>query len=390
MSPHPRHRDRGGMTLPELMIALVITLIVVTTALSFFQQQVQAMQIGTGAMRVAQNHRFAISTLRRELRTAGSNVPAKQPPLVYAGADAVVFNADFAAAADSDVFAVYVDSSLPNSAVGALTPAQKGEVAPGTGMMYPDSAYFLGTTNSPAETIAFYFVADATTPRTDDFVLMRRVNREPASVVARNLLRTNNLPFFEYLRLVEEPGELPVVSPFSASTLPLKHAAIHGNVGDSLKVSPIDAIRGVRVQLTATNGRTGAKETRRSTRETIRLTNIGVTALEACGRAPQLNITLSATAQNVGGERRVRLAWTAAADESGGERDILRYLVWRIVNDPTSTNWGEPYLSISAGQTSYVYVDENLTPNTQYRYAVAGQDCTPLQSALATATANTN
>ena len=76
----------------------------------------------------------------------------------------------------------------------------------------------------------------------------------------------------------------------------------------------------------------------------------------------------------------IALTWGPATDETTGERDVVRYVIYRRgVNDPT---WGSPYLSIPSGQPQYTYADGAVTPNETYFYALAAQDCTPSLSDL--------
>jgi hypothetical protein len=114
----------------------------------------------------------------------------------------------------------------------------------------------------------------------------------------------------------------------------------------------------------------------------VRLANAGISALQACGEPPVAGAVLSATPVALpGGSVRVDLAWSAAPDESGGERDVLRYVIWRRVSG--TTDWGDPYLSVSSGVTAYQYRDEQVVGGVRYDYAIASQDCTPSLSPLA-------
>jgi hypothetical protein len=79
----------------------------------------------------------------------------------------------------------------------------------------------------------------------------------------------------------------------------------------------------------------------------------------------------------------VRLVWNAAVDEGGGENDVVRYVVWR--RETGTTDWGDPHLSIPAGNTAYLLDDGVVVSGTSYDYALAAQDCTPTQSQLSIA-----
>jgi len=84
-----------------------------------------------------------------------------------------------------------------------------------------------------------------------------------------------------------------------------------------------------------------------------------------------------------GGEYGIQLTWSRSTDEAGGEADVARYVIYRQ-EGAGGADWGDPYLSIPAGQTAYVYVDENVTSGRTYQYSLAAQDCTPKLSSLTT------
>jgi type II secretory pathway pseudopilin PulG len=376
--------DRRGTTLAELMIGMVLTLVLTTAALTLITQQMQAVEIGTGRMNVLQNYRFALSELRRDLRTMGTGVATEQPWLVYAGGDAIIFNADYASNQPRDPFSVYSDAELPGSAVRALTRGDRAELVPQSGFVYPDTTYG----SFRAETISFYFLPDNTTTRSDDFVLMRRVNTETPEVVSRNLLRTGTQPFFEYLRVIAPPDQPVSLSPVNPGNLPMRHVAVHGRTTgpaaqrDVGAQAVIDSVRAVRVRFTSTNGRSAPRELKRDAMVTIRLPNAGILAVEACGGAPQPVTGVSADTTRIGAERVVVVRFNASVDESAGESDVLRYLIWRRQGaNPWPT---EPQATVSAGQATYVHTDESATMGMQYQYGVAPQDCTPSTASMVT------
>jgi hypothetical protein len=75
----------------------------------------------------------------------------------------------------------------------------------------------------------------------------------------------------------------------------------------------------------------------------------------------------------------VDLAWNAATDETGGEKDVQRYVIWRRLN--TELAFGDPYLSIPpAGLATYGHTDRDVVSGSTYIYGLAAQDCTPLTS----------
>ncbi|MDB4949809.1 MAG: hypothetical protein JWM27_2458 [Gemmatimonadetes bacterium] len=379
-------RDRRGMTLTELLVALVLTGLILAPAFTFMRQQSDAYAMGASRMMLTQNHRFALSTLERDLRTAGSGIPLPgvQPPLVYAGPSVVAFNADYATRDPADPFAVYVDTASIPEEVDALVPARRITI-PGTTFGYPDTTYRSGSGNSPSETIIFYFTADASTPRTDDFVLMRQVNDRPAAVVARNVLRTGTTPFFEYQELVTPATGASYISSLDPTLLPLAHSAkLHGipAQGDSLPASRIDQIRAIRVSFTVTSGQTNARQQSRAVSRLFRLPNAGMAEMQTCGEVPQAGSgPVVVNSGPAGGPPQVTVTWTPSVDETSGEHDVLRYVVWR--KPAAAAEWGDPLGSVSAGSAGYTYTDVTVQRATSYTYGVAAQDCTPALSGIA-------
>ena len=373
-----RVRGRGGMTLVELLVALVVMGLVTSAALAFVQQQERAFSAGSDRMDVLQNYRFAADLLERELRTVGSGVPEGQPVVVYADSAVLAFNVDYATNDTADVFAVYENASAPAAEVGALTRARRFRL-PGTTFVYPDSSYRDGGGNSPAETIVFFFAPDTTTADRDDSALYRQVNDQPPAVVARNLARMPGLPFFQYQELLEVEGEAPRAAWVPAGALPLRHGVpVHLSAADSGSASRVDGVRAVRVSFASTNGETGALRQSRAMSRLIGMPNAGRRRVSACGEAP---LFLSAvTAAQEPNETRVTVSWSPSLDEAAGEDDVVRYAIFR--REPPSTAWGEPYFSVPAGLASYSYSDAAVAEGSTYEYGVTAQDCTPSMSSL--------
>lgn len=375
-------RARSGVSLAELIVALGLFSIILATTLGFYRQQGEAFAQGNERMTLMQNMRYGVTTLEQNLRTAGIGVPMKQPVLIYAGEDVIAFNADYATRTEGDIFAVYHDPRLPAGEASAVTTAGRFLI-PRTSFFYPDSSYYAGSGNSPAETIVFYFEPDATTPRSDDYVLYRQVNGGERRIVARNLISAGG-PFFTYYRTVE--GASTPVQPVPSGQLPLRHTApIHGSAADTGVVARIDSVRAVRVAYAATNGFTDERETTRRIERLIRLPNAGLDTPRSCGNRPLLGTALLAT--TVGSTEtdpaHIRLAWNPAIDESSGERDVIRYVIWR--KTAAGAPWGDPMVSISPGASSYLYLDTDIVAGQQYWYALAAQDCTPQYSDVSTA-----
>jgi len=270
-----RFGTQRGMTLIEMMMALTVFSVIMGGAVAFLRSQTRGIAIGSDRMGVLQNLRYAVGVLAKDLRTAGSGVPDKQPYLIYAGTDAIAFNADQTTNDANDPWAVYYDPDASAANVGALEKTQRAAL-PGTGFAYPDTSYLSGGINSPAETITLYFAPDSSTSRTDDYILYRQVNQNAAEVVSRNLLHTGATPFFQYYSLVTPVNAAQQITPTPPAWLPLTHSVpIHLALADTDVVARIDSVRGVRVNMSATNGKTGAYERTRAISCLIWLPNSG-------------------------------------------------------------------------------------------------------------------
>lgn len=381
----PRRGARPAFTIVELLVALTIFAVATTAILRFFSSQRSAITHSSGRANATQNLRYAMAALGRDLRTAGTDVPAQQPALVYAGDSVVAFSADYATNVSGDPFAVYYDPDAPAGTVSALKRADRMRI-PETSMFFPDTSYRAGATNSPAELLVFYFAADTTTARADDYVLYRQVNDAAPEEVARNLLRSNGRAFFQYLRLKASADSL-VVDSVRASSLPLTHrASIHAAPGDTGSFATIDSVRAVRIDVASTNGETGDAERRQDLAYTVWMRNLGQAPQTMCGSAPIFGSAVTATAATQDGKPVIEVQWSAATDESGGEKDIIRYVVWRRVVGGSD---GDPFLSIPAGLSLYTYDDATVQSGTSYVYSVAAQDCTPAISSIVESSAVT-
>ncbi len=370
-------RNERGLTLLEMMIALVVFSFVLAGALAFLRAQGRSFTLGSQRVAMLQNARFAFDELDKDLRTAGAGAPDIQPQLIYLGASVVAFNANYLTNTPGDVFAVYYNPDAPNGSTDAVGLAQRFTI-PLTSVIYPDTNYLEGVTNSASETITFYFVSDSTTTRTDDYTLYRQINNLAPEVVSRNLLQTGATPFFQYYWQTVVGGVVSVAQVPNAS-LPWRHTIpIHLALADSGLAARIDSVRAVQVNFTVTNGLTGTAERKRALSRFIRLPNVGLANRQTCGDAPQLGTALTATLNGAA----VDLRWNAAIDETAGEKDVTRYVLWRRLS--TDLTWGDPYLSIPpAGTATYLYTDNaGLVSGKTYIYGLAAQDCTPTNSSL--------
>ncbi len=375
---------RRGMTLLEMMMALTVFTLVMTSAMAFVRAQAKGFTVGADRMAVVQNMRYAADVWGKDLRTVGSNVPDQQPFLIYAGANVVAFNADYTTNVADDPFAVYYDPDAPNGLVTALDKPDRNVISGGTGFYYPDTTYknpYSGT-SSPAETITFFFALDTTTARTDDYVLYRQVNFGTSSVVARNLLQTPGKNFFQYYKLVTPANAPQKNDTIPAASLPLRHTIpIHLAPTDTGPVAKIDSIRGARLSFTATNGLTGTSERTRAITRLVWMPNAGLANKKTCGDEPIFGSGAYTVAPiMVGSDHGMQMTWAPATDENAGEKDVARYVIWRKVNG--TVDWGDPYESVPAGLANYVYQDMVVDSAVTYVYGLAAQDCSPRLSAL--------
>lgn len=371
-------RDRRGMTLPEMMMAMTIFAIAMGSAMAFLSSQQKAFTKGSDALTATQNLSFALTTLAQEIRTAGANVPAGQPTVVYAGTNSFSFNTDIVTNVANDPFATYYDPDAPSGSVTSLRLADQITV-PGSSpaRTYPLQDYFIqsGSTSVPsnAETITFWFELDTETSRADDYRLMRQVNNAAGQLMSRNVLlpADTSARFLSYRYLYTPTSGRQTIQPVPSGWMPVSFATANGRS---------DSLRAVTVNYRITNGLSGTAERINAVSFTVGLPNVGLTRLQQCGDSPAYSGSFTATwnAASTG----VSLGFPASVDEASGEKDVVRYVVWRKLS--SATDWGEPFLSIPTGSASYTYLDQDVVSGASYTYAVAAQDCTPRLSSQLT------
>lgn len=377
-------RSERGITLIEMLIALVIFLIVLVSTMSAIGAQNRGFNKGLEEMGILQNLRYGVQQMEMEIRMAGANTPAAQPGIVYAGVNAVSFNSDLISNTPGDISAVYVDPDAPAGHVTAMTTAMAAAI-PGSSpaWTYPSANFAL----SPAETTTFWFTPDAATARVDDFVLMRQVNNQVAEPLVRAILApTGGAPFFSYRYLNVPVSGATTLAAVPAGWLPLRHtAAQHGIASDTGTAARIDSLRAVEVQYRVTNMKTGTAERIRTISAVIPTPNIGLRKLQSCGDTP---IFLSAVVATVRADTTaVDVTWSASVDEATGETDIIRYVIWRRAG--AVVTWGDPLASIAPGSVTYSFADPDILVGETYQYAVAAQDCSPTLSLQRTSNAVT-
>jgi len=368
-------RSERGITLIEMLIALVVFLVVLVSAMSAIGAQNRGFNKGLEEMGMLQNLRYGVQQMEMEVRMAAANTPVAQPGIVYAGVNAVSFNSDLISNTPGDISAVYVDPDAPAGHVSAMTTAMAAAI-PGSSpaWTYPLANFPL----SPAETTTFWFALDAATARTDDFVLMRQVNNQVAEPLVRAILApTGGAPFFSYRYVSVPVSGATTLAAVPAGWLPLRHtAAQHGIAADSGVAARIDSLRAVEVQYRVTNLKTGTAERIRAISAVIPTPNIGLRKLQSCGDTPIFLSGVVAT-WNVA-TANIDVTWSASVDEATGEQDIIRYVIWRRAG--AVVTWADPLASIAPGTTTYSFPDPDVVTGTAYQYAIAAQDCTPALS----------
>jgi len=366
------HRRRSGMTLMEVMIAMVMTAVVLGAAMSFFIGQSRSYTAAAKAFNQVQNVRFGADLLDQHLRAAGANTTPGQPPLVYLDSIAFAFNADYASA-DSGTTAIYYTPGAPTlETQGVLSSSVFTLSGTSTAYQYPTVDYAIAPgIPSPAELITFWFALDSTSPAPGVYALYRQVNNGTIEAVVRNIL-PDTVPFFQYLKLATDPiTGLQSLVPVTPGELPASYTS----------TLMLDSVRAVQITYRVTNGDTGSAQRIQSFSLTSALPNLASQQLQTCGNTPQPVPSVTAITGGVAGADSVSITWNPSPDEWGGERDIMRYIVWRrLASDST---WNAPFASVPNGQTSYTLVDLTAPDNVGVSYAVSAQDCTPAFSAPA-------
>jgi len=362
----------AGFTLVELMVAITLLTIIGAAALSFLVRQTRAVTVTAGRLDAQQNVSFALDELDHDLRVAGVGLGIGQPMIIEAHPYAVTFNADLVTRDTASVTAAsYYDPNVPDSLALAITPAHHIKF-PYSAVQYPDSLYLQSTgLISNAETISYWVTPDSTTPRPDDYLLLRRVNDGPPSVVARGLVFPTGGPAFRYFM----PGTaINSRVEVAAPTLPLYFK--EGKLGPDTMLAKLSEVR---VELEAVYKDPIRGDIYRSVNQYIPLLNAGLLHVSACGAPPQAPLAITSTAWPTGDS--IGVTWPASGDETGGRRDVKSYSVYR--RDSTTGSWGTPIYTIpSAGTTTYASEDKTVPRGENYQYGVVARDCTPALSAL--------
>ena len=363
-----RRAQHDGFTLLEVMISITILLLVFATAIPLFRTQVQAMGSTAGRSDAQQNVRFATSTIERQLRVAGAGVADQQPLLIQADPYAVTFDADYAArdtAAEGGAFgAVYYDPDLPIGSTMSMTPSQQVTL-PRSTRIWPTVSYYRGGgPPSDAETISFWVAADNSPGSNGRYALFRRVNAMPIDTLARGLILDPLTPPFTYqiLSALNVPTDVPTTS------LPAFHVAVHGAPDDTASSALTDQIRFVKIHLKGSFIERNGSTTVQVADASVRLLNAGLLNLATCGEAPVFAQSVSAAVA----PGKVVLTWNPASDETGGEKDVEKYVIYRRT---AAGAFADPLAAIPAGLPSYSFTDTQVLSGEQWIYGVAAEDC---------------
>lgn len=362
-------RTRRGFSLVELMIAIVVMAVVLAGTMNFFMGQSRTFRKATTDMVLLQNARYATDLLNEHFRSVGANLSVGQPAVIYLDKNVFAFNADYATNVANDIDAIYYEPKAPTSETQALLKAQAFTVPMSSpALSYPGADWITGAgVPSPAEAITFWFAPDTETTRSDDFVLLRQVNATAPEVVVRNVLPDSTFPFFRYMYLKIDNVGAQSVDTLPGTDLPMNYGA------DTILSK--DRARGVLISFIVTNGLADTAERTRPVSVIASLPNVGMRQLQTCGTKP-LPTSTPLVAKVTPGT--LRITWTASPDESGGERDVMRYQVTRSASFAPGV-W-QNVASVPAGGT-YDITDSGLNTLVTYFYAIAAQDCTPAFSA---------
>jgi hypothetical protein len=348
-------------------------------AMQFFVGQSKSFRRGASDVTLLQNIRFGADLLNQHLRSVGANVVGDQPPIIYVDDHVLSFNADYATNTPGDLNAIYYTPNAPAGEVEAIRGANAITVPGQSSLVYPTGDWLASPgIMSPAEMITFWFEPDTETVRPDDYVLLRQVNDAQPEAVVRNILK-DTVPFFRFLYLRDSSANLSMDT-VKATDLPFDY--VNTPLDSTGKDAQFKGLRAVIVSYIVTNGLTGAAERTRPMSLVAPFPNMQNRQLKTCGNDP-VPMTPPTITPDVDGHS-VDVTWNADGDETGGERDIVNYLLWR--RQVPDSVWHAPFVAIPAGGTgTYNFVDSSVPQDTNHvdqhwEYAVAAQDCTPSYS----------
>jgi type II secretory pathway component PulJ len=371
---------REGVTLIEMMIAIVLFVLVFGLAVPFFRFQARSVSASAGRLDALQNARYAQNAIDRDLRISGIGIVQAQPMIVQADGFAITFNADLETKDINDPMSIYYDADIDSSGTDAMLNSSKVTL-PNSAVQYPDSDYMSGGVSSPAETISYWLTKDSTAARSDQYILFRRVNTLSPKVVAKGIIVPAGTNFFQYMR----PNSLGGLDSIRAAKLPLFHSApIHGSPADTANSALTDSIRVVRMTVTGLYNDPDKGAIMKSVVSSTKLLNAGMSRSNVCGDKPIAVTTATAAITGTTGPpfwkpTKVTVTWNSSLDQDAGEKDVERYMIFKKLT--ASSDWGNPIADIAASQANYT-LDDNTLSSGAWVYGVVAQDCSPANSSV--------
>jgi type II secretory pathway component PulJ len=370
---------REGVTLIEMMIAIVLFVLVFGLAVPFFRYQARSVSASAGRLDALQNARYAQNAIDRDLRIAGIGIVAAQPLLLQADGFAITFNADLTTKDKNDPSSIYYDPDIDSSGTISMDKGAKVTL-PLSAISYPDSNYSANSVPSSAETVSYWLVKDSTATRTDQYILWRRVNALPPRLVSKGIIVPAGKTFFQYFR----PNATGGLDSVKTAQLPMFHsAAVHGSPADTGKSAITDSIRVVRMTVTGLYNDPDKGAIMKTVQSSTKLLNAGMVQSTVCGDLPIAVTTATATVTHSTVPPfppiKVTIAWNSSLDQDAGEKDVARYMVFKKLT--ASGDWGSPIADLAASQVNYTLDDTSLS-NGHWVYGVVAQDCSPSNSSI--------
>ena len=371
---------RQGVTLIEMMIAIVLFVLVFGLAVPFFRYQARSVSASAGRLDALQNARYAQNAIDRDLRISGIGIVQAQPMIVQADGFAVTFNADLVTKDINDPMSIYYDADIDSSGTDAMQNTSKVTL-PNSAVQYPDSNYMNGSVASPAETISYWLTKDSTAARPDQYIVFRRVNNLSPKVVAKGIIVPAGTNFFQYMK----PNALGGLDSIRAAKLPLFHSApVHGSPADTAASALTDSIRVIRMTVTGLYNDPDKGAIMKTVVSSTKLLNAGMSRSTVCGDKPIAVTTATvAVTANSGPPSfkptKVTISWNSSLDQDAGEKDVERYMIFK--RPVSSGDWGNPIADIAASQANYTLDDTSLSTGV-WIWGVVAQDCSPNNSSV--------
>jgi hypothetical protein len=206
------------------------------------------------------------------------------------------------------------------------------------------------------------------------------------------VFQTTGKNFFKYYKQTTQVSGQATLDSVPTAWMPVKNVVtINGSPGDTGAAARSDSLRVVEINYTVSNGEQGAKRRTRAITFSVPMPNTTTKKVSTCGAAPiaPTGLLLSWVIDSAGGvpvDTVMSVRWNQSTDELGGEKDVLKYVIWRRLVG--ATTWGDPLGSVPSGFSTPSYTDQSATPGAPgYQYAIAAQDCTPTLSTQITGSA---